>query len=111
MADAQNTQENAGKKVIGTPFKPGNPGKPPGTANKLTRTVKEAVLTVFNELQDDEAHSLTAFAKKHPRDFYNIAAKLIPTDIKADITAIVTLAPIVGMKFTDENEPTDTPAV
>lgn len=82
--DAQNTQENA-KRVIGTPFEKGNSGKAPGTLNKITRTVKETVLAVFNDLQDDPKHSLKTFAEKHPRDFYNIAAKLIPTDVKATI--------------------------
>ena len=82
--EAKNTQETA-KKVVGIPFKPGNAGKPPGTLNKLTRTVKETVLAVFNELQDDPKHSLKTFAQKYPRDFYNIAAKLIPTDLKATI--------------------------
>jgi hypothetical protein len=68
-----------------TRFKPGNAGKPVGTQNKLTRTVKETVLAVFNELQDDPKTSLQAFAVKYPRDFYQIAAKLIPTDVKATI--------------------------
>lgn len=77
-------QENA-KRVIGKPFEKGNPGKQKGTVHKLTRTVKEAVLDAFNELQNDEQHNLVAFAKKNPRDFYAIAAKLIPTDIKAEV--------------------------
>ena len=67
-----------------TTFKKGE-GRPKGAQNKLTKTVKETVLSVFNELQGDEKHNLIAFAKKHPRDFYQIAAKLIPTDIKADV--------------------------
>lgn len=66
-------------------FGKGNPGKPKGATNHLTRTVKEAVLDAFNELQSDKNHNLISFAKKHPRDFYAIAAKLIPTDIKAEV--------------------------
>lgn len=68
-------------------FKPGEGGRPPGVQNKLTRTVKEAVLEAFNNLQEDEHHNLDAFAKKYPRDFYNIAAKLIPTEIQAKVQA------------------------
>ncbi len=69
-----------------TSFKPGEaPGRPKGIPNKLTRTVKECVLEAFNELQSDPQNKLIAFAKKNPRDFYQIAAKLIPTDIKADV--------------------------
>lgn len=82
--DAEKTQENA-KRIIGIPFKKGNSGKPTGTQNKLTRTVKETVLAVFNELQADPKHSLKSFAEKNPRDFYNIAAKLIPTEVKATV--------------------------
>jgi len=66
-------------------FGKGNPGKPKGAVNHLTRTVKEAVLIAFNELQEDDENNLLAFAKKNPRDFYAIAAKLIPTDIKAEV--------------------------
>lgn len=62
-------------------FTEGNTGRPKGAVGKLTRTVKETVLTVFNDLQQDRAHNLEAFARKHPRDFYNIAAKLIPTEM------------------------------
>lgn len=58
---------------------------PPRGPGKLTKTVKETVLAVFTELQGEEKHNLKAFAEKYPRDFYQIAAKLIPTDIKADV--------------------------
>lgn len=73
-------------------FKPGNPGKPPGTANHLTKTVKETVLAVFNEIQDDPKVKLLQFAKDYPRDFYAIAAKLIPTEITGSVkqTIVVT---------------------
>lgn len=66
-------------------FKPGNKGRPKGTANKYGKSVRETVLAVFNELQGLPAHNLTAFAKKHPRDFYQIAAKLIPQDVSAQV--------------------------
>lgn len=73
----------------GRPFKPGNTGRPTGTQNKLTRTVKETVLAVFNDLQSDSKHDLTTFAKKYPRDFYQIAAKLIPTEITGTVKTII----------------------
>jgi len=69
-------------------FQQGNNGRPKGAQNKLTKTVKESVLFVFNEIQDDPKVNLTAFAKKYPRDFYNIAARLIPTEINARLTKI-----------------------
>lgn len=67
------------------PFKRGEGGRPPGASNKFSKTVKETVLSVFNDLQDDPKANLFDFAKKYPRDFYQIAAKLIPTEIKGKV--------------------------
>lgn len=66
-------------------FEKGNPGKKKGTKNKLTKTVKETVLNTFNELQDDPKANILAWAKKHPGLFYQIAAKLIPTELNNNI--------------------------
>lgn len=52
------------------------------TITKQMRTVKECVLATFLELQDDNTQDLKAFAKEYPKDFYNIAAKLIPTEVQ-----------------------------
>lgn len=76
------------KRGVGTPFKPGNSGRPKGIQNKLTRTVKETVLSVFNDLQSDPKNNLIKFAKTYPRDFYQIAARLIPTEINARINKV-----------------------
>jgi hypothetical protein len=63
-------------------------GKVKGTPNKLTRTVKETVLAVFNDLQDTPENNLFAFAQKYPRDFYQIAAKLIPTEVGVTVNEV-----------------------
>jgi hypothetical protein len=81
-------------------FGKGNPGKPKGAVNHLTKTVKEAVLDAFNELQKDKAHNLVTFAKKNPRDFYAIAAKLIPTDIKAEVKSKILVEVVRNTKGT-----------
>ena len=60
-------------------------GRQPGSQNKLTRTVKEVVLNAFNDIQSDPKVNIIAFAKSNPKDFYNIAAKLIPTELAAKI--------------------------
>lgn len=83
-------------------FKPGNPGKPHGATNKLTKTVKETVLSVFNELQDDPKTDLKAFAKKYPRDFYNIAAKLIPTELTGTVKNVIRVR--IGGPEADQDE-------
>lgn len=93
-------------------FQKGNPGKPKGAVSHLTKTVKETVLEVFNQLQADPAHDLASFAKKNPRDFYAIAAKLIPTELKASVEMEqvilnITKAPIdgtdTGERLPDQN--------
>ena len=88
-------------------FKPGNKGKPKGTTNIITRTVKEAVLQEFNEQQysPDRKWPLKKFANKYPRDFYAMAAKLIPTEIKANFTKVE--LKIVRTNPTDRNTITD----
>lgn len=74
-----------------TSFKPGEGGRPPGIQNKLTKTVKETVLAVFNQIQEDPKVKLEQFAKDYPRDFYQIAAKLIPTEITGQIATVINI--------------------
>jgi hypothetical protein len=79
-------------------FKKGQPklgGRTEGTQNKLTKTVKERVLEVFNELQEDPQSNLLSWAKEEPTEFYKIAAKLIPADINAKVDGkmIIVLPP------------------
>lgn len=72
----------------GKPFIKGEAkGRPKGAINHLTRTVRETVLAAFNELQQDPKNNILEFAKKNPRDFYTIAAKLIPTEVNTQITS------------------------
>ena len=73
-----------------TQFKPGKGGRPKGVKNKITRTVKETVLSVFTDLQKDPKHSLKAFAQRYPRDFYALAGRLIPTEIQGQVDATIT---------------------
>ena len=66
----------------------GNPkGKPIGSVSILTRTVRDVVFYTFNELQQDPKTDLKAFARKFPKEFHALAAKLIPTAVHAEITA------------------------
>ncbi len=62
-------------------------GKPPGTINKINRIFKELVLETVNALNENPETSLLEFAKKYPRDFWAIAARLIPTEVKGSIIA------------------------
>ncbi len=69
-------------------FKKGNKGKPKGATNLITRSVKEALLVAFNQLQDHPTRNLYKFGVKYPKEFYAIAAKLIPTEIHAKINKV-----------------------
>jgi hypothetical protein len=60
-------------------------GKVKGSQNKLTRTVKETVLAVFDDLQADPKANLLSWGKENPTEFYKIAAKLIPTEVNANV--------------------------
>lgn len=93
-------------------FQKGNPGKPKGAKNKLTKTVRETVLEVFNKLQEDDGPaSLGNWAKKEPTEFYRIAAKLIPTDIKADVKTVqkITLNVVRANTNTSTSDPSPEP--
>lgn len=84
---ANNTGINARGK--GKPFVKGNTAAAGRGPNKISKTVKETVLAVFNQLQGEAQYNLTAFAKKNTKEFYAIAAKLIPTEVQATVDASV----------------------
>lgn len=77
------------------------PNAPKGRTgpNKLTMTVKSAFEAVFQDLQKDEKqpHALASWAKEQPGEFYKLAAKLIPQDIKANVTGNLTVTPNINL--------------
>ncbi len=76
------------------PFKKGKQktgGRQSGQQNHLTKTVKESVLSVFNEIQSDPKLNLSAFARRYPREFYTIAARLIPAEMNQQVTGDITI--------------------
>lgn len=85
--------------------RPENAGRKEGSINKLTKTVKERVLEVFNELQEDSEANLLSWAKTEPTEFYKIAAKLIPHDINAKIEGkIITVKTSDSDRYLQDNE-------
>ena len=71
----------------------GGPGRPPGALNRTTVVMKNAIATVFRDLQEghdgpgDHPHFL-AWAQSNPTDFYRIAAKLIPVQLETSAKMI-----------------------
>lgn len=85
--------------------RPEGAGRKEGSVNKLTKTVKERVLEVFNELQEDSEANLLSWAKTEPTEFYKIAAKLIPSDINAKIEGkIITVKTSDSDRYIQNNE-------
>jgi hypothetical protein len=75
------------------PFEKGHKlgkGRPKGSENELTKqmkTVKETLIAVFNKRQENPKTSLEAFADEFPREFHAMVAKVIPTEVNAQITS------------------------
>lgn len=83
-------------------FQKGNPGKPKGAVTKVNKLVKDFVADVFDTLQNDpeakeKKADLLNWAKENPKDFYTIAAKLIP--LQMEHSGKVAMEHITGMKI------------
>jgi hypothetical protein len=77
-----------------TSFKKGeSKGRPKGAVNQLTKTVRDTVMAVFNNLQSDPIANLESWAKDQPTEFYKIASKLIPSEINASVEVITPKLP------------------
>lgn len=75
-------------KPRGKPFGKGNPGKPKGAKNKLTKSFKEMLAEALNAMNEDQSqpYALLSWGKKNPNLFYPIASKLIPTELTGQLT-------------------------
>jgi hypothetical protein len=64
----------------------GNPnGRPVGSQNKLTVMFREILKQTIDDMQNDPKHNMLSWAKENPTEFWKIASKLIPVEIKAHI--------------------------
>jgi hypothetical protein len=59
-------------------------GRPPGSQNKVTATVKMMVLGALDALGGEEW--LVAQAKKHPQAFMQMLRQVMPTQVVGDVT-------------------------
>lgn len=58
-------------------------GRKAGTPNKVTADVKAALTRAFDGLGGVE--SLTRWAKQEPTEFYKLWAKLLPSELQAEV--------------------------
>lgn len=59
--------------------KPNVEGRPKGSQNKFTRSVREAFQLAFEELGGVPA--LVQWGRENPTDFYKLLARLIPVEV------------------------------
>lgn len=64
-------------------FGKGNPGKPKGAVNHLTKSVKEALEIAFEGVGGVE--KLTEWATANPNEFFKLWIKLLPTKIEGGL--------------------------
>lgn len=60
--------------------KPKIGGRAKGTPNKVTATVKDNILAVFNRLKGTEG--MAQWARENQTEFYKLYGRLIPTETK-----------------------------
>lgn len=71
-------------------------GRVKGTPNKVHSSVKNAVIETFNNLGGVE--HMTDWAKLNPNEYYKLAARLIPTEIQAELTGNLTVNVVARAK-------------
>ena len=67
-----------------TQFKAGNKGRPKGARNKRTVRVEDALQEAFDKLGGVPA--LVKFGKQDPEEFYKLWVKMLPQQVKTDVT-------------------------
>lgn len=65
---------------------PPGPGRPPGCRNKITRTMKESFLNVYDALGGEEW--LLTVAKENELEFAKLLARLLPSSVHAEVANI-----------------------
>lgn len=64
-------------------FTAGNPGKPRGATNKITRDVREMVMKALDEVGG--VAYLKAQAKKNPEAFLRLVGRCMPKDVRLSV--------------------------
>ncbi|GAF70797.1 unnamed protein product [marine sediment metagenome] len=77
-------------------------GRPAGAKNKMTATVKENIVAVFNKLEGTAG--MAKWAQKNPDSFYRMYGQLAPKEIVADVVGDLT----INLVSQGGDQPTDT---
>jgi hypothetical protein len=65
-------------------FGPGNPGRPPGSRNRMSRRIALSLLRHFTE---HEAEILDRLSRGHLRDYMRLLGRMLPDDPEAEAEA------------------------
>jgi hypothetical protein len=82
-------------------------GRKAGTPNRITKTFKDAVRAVYEDIGGNAAFA--EWARENPGDFYRIASRLIPTEFvpmsQEDRTINITIGNVQVPERVIEHEP------
>ena len=84
-------------------FQPGNPGRPKGSKNKLSRNAREAFQSVYERLGGDD--SLAKWAIANPDDFFKLYARLISVEVSGPDGGGIN---VIIQRFNANNLPVET---
>ena len=83
MSQGPEPDQDSEREVTRMPFVPGRTktgGRQVGAPNRLTTACREAVQHVYDDIGGHEAFS--KWARENQTEFYRIAARLIPTEMR-----------------------------
>lgn len=72
-------------------------GRQAGTPNKLTKTLKEAILASFDAVGGEEY--LIGVAETDPKAYLALLGRVLPSEVKANLTASGTLADVIAASY------------
>ena len=83
-----------------------------GVPKTLTRSVKEVISSVFNELQDVDANGkpkypgrhMLRWARNEPGEFYRLAARRIPTEVQGTSPITARIVKFADLPDSDQIE-------
>lgn len=108
-AAAKDTQKTASKRVVGRPFRPGNPGKPKGAKAKVTKTLREAILLAGEQAGNkiEPNGGMVAYlrniAETQPQLFTPLIGRVLPLDVTSSDGS---MRPVVALYMPDNRRDT-----
>jgi hypothetical protein len=64
-------------------------GRQAGTGNKVSTSLRDSFLAVYEELQEDEDFCLRSWAMDNLTEFYKLIAKLLPQEYTGEFYTVI----------------------